>query len=414
MTDATLTTMVRQKRYHHFSLFIFIIVLGVLLGYGVSFPTTRLPPSSVIHTPNTIVVRSPFVSASGTKLILNGEAYQFTGVNAFHLASLSHSNAGCGGQASNLDTFFSNLRPNSAVRIWAFQGSAATNTTTKLPDWSGLDRVITAASHSGVKLILVLGDQAGTCDDGHWKDRSWYEGGYTKAFNDSKNGLTPLPYIEYVRSVVSRYKDSTTIAMWEPINEPSSADCIGATGTACYTKQTCTDEGAAASALRHFFDTVGGEIHAIDKHHLISSGVIGTGQCGAVFEDYLTLHQSPGIDVASYHDYDHDDEPLPGDQWNGLQQRLNQMKQIGKPLIVGEVGMKAVNNSRFCMNYETRTTKMKAKMDAQFAAGIAGFMPWDLTLGSSKICNYDIVLGDPLLSLLRNYPVSMPQIPNSH
>src|SRR5476651_883296 len=97
------------------------------------------------------------------------------------------------------------------VRAWAFQGSITTNTTTKQTDWTGLDRVVAAAQKDGIKLILVLGDQAGTCDDSHWKDLSWYQGGYKQAFDDNGRGLTPLSFLNYVKLVVARYKDSTAI-----------------------------------------------------------------------------------------------------------------------------------------------------------------------------------------------------------
>ena len=382
----------------YFVAFLFILVIAVIFRNKTNL---RVP-----FFPNTgTVINTPFVSTNGTKLYANGELYQFTGVNVFNLASYT-GNAGCGGQVNDLDAFFYKLRPNSTVRMWAFQGSMATNTTTKLTDWTGLDRVVAAAQKDGIKLILALSDQSGTCDDGHWKDSSWYAGGYAQSFNDNGSGLAPLAYIDYVKLVVNRYKDSTAVAMWEPVNEPQASDCAGAQGSACYSKITC-NETVAASALRSFFDTVGGAIKAIDKNHLVSSGVIGGGQCGAQFEDYKYLHSSPGIDVASYHDYDNDDSPMPGDQWNGLQKRLDQMALINKPLIIGEVGMKAMDNSTSCMNYATRRDKLKAKMAAQFSAGIAGFMPWDLTGGVSAICNFDIVDNDPTIALLHDYPISM-------
>ncbi len=46
-------------------------------------------------------------------------------------------------------------------------------------------------------------------------------------------------------------------------------------------------------------------------------------------------------------------------------------------------------------------------MDAEFTAGIAGYMPWALTEGSSSYCNYSIGANDPTLTLLHDYPVSM-------
>jgi len=253
---------------------------------------------------------------------------------------------------------------------------------------------------------LVFTGQAGTCDDGHWKDQAWYESGYKQAFNDDKRGLAPLPYIDYVKSVVNHFKNSTTIAMWELVSEPESSNCAtGFKGDRCYGHQSCPDEKAATNTLRKFYDDMGTVVvKGIDKNHIIESGVIGTGQCGAIFEDYGYIHQSPGIDVASYHDYNEDNSPMPGDQWNGLQKRLNLMKGINKPLIIGEVGMLGFKAPK-CNSLPERADKFKAKMNAQFKAGVVGYLPWDWTRGSSPICNFDIGDNDPIMSLIRDYPL---------
>jgi mannan endo-1,4-beta-mannosidase len=406
MLDLYTMTKSRPKHFQYILLFGMLLV-GLYLtrvflkdNFG-----SKLPIMSQLLSDTSEIISTPYISSKGTNLYLNGEQFQFTGINAYSIGGFD-GNAGCGGQEKDLDAFFTQLRPNSVVRMWAFQGGITTNVKTKKTDWTGLDRVITAASRNGIKLLLVLSDQSGTCDDGHWKDIAWYSGGYTKPVNDLGNGLTPLSFLDYTKLIVDRYKDSPDIAMWELVNEPEAADCRNQKGSACYSKQIC-NEANATKVLRSFFDTVGGEVKKIDKNHLISSGVIGTGQCGASYENYKYIHQSPGIDVASYHDYGSDNVPMPGDKWNGLQKRLDQMKDIAKPIIVGEVGILAMNGSRDCMNLNTRRDKLKAKMDAQFKAGISGFMPWDLTGSVSKICNYDIGPNDPTLSLLYTYPVPM-------
>lgn len=353
---------------------------------------------------NNVFADSQFVTTSGTKLYLHGEQYQFTGVNAFNLGTYPGANAGCGHYVENLDGFFSNLRSNSIVRMWAFQGTIATNVESKQIDWRGIDRVVNAAQKNGKKLILVLGNQDGHCDDGKYKDRNWYLSGYKQAF-DSGNGLTSIPYIDYVKAIVNRYKDNSAVAMWEPINEPAAGECVNGNGYECYSNLQCGNEAASAAAMKSFFDSVGDTIKGIDANHLISSGALGNGQCGTVYEDYQLVHSSRGIDVGSYHDYDDVDKPIPGDEWNGLQKRINQMAILNKPLYIGEVGM--IANGTTCMSLTARRDKMKAKMDAQFAAGIAGFTPWSLTLGNSNGCNYDLISNDPLLTLLREYPVPM-------
>jgi hypothetical protein len=185
------------------------------------------------------------------------------------------------------------------------------------------------------------------------------------------------------------------VAIWEPINEPYPST-VRSDGS-----QYCSS--TAPATLRTFFDTVGQQIRSLDPNHLVGSGLIGSGQCGAGGADYETLHQSPGLDVASYHDYGHDDSPIPGDQWNGLQRRIDQMARIGKPLIVGEVGITAADGVAGCNTTAVRRDKLKAKADAQFRAGVDAFIPWVWSKTTRTSCDYDIKPGDLTLALLRGY-----------
>jgi hypothetical protein len=131
--------------------------------------------------------------------------------------------------------------------------------------------------------------------------------------------------------------------MWEPLSEAQG---------------DCTTIGR--SELRHFFDSVGGLIKSIDSKHLVESGLLGTGQCGISGPDFVVAQDTPNIDVVSYHDYG-DASPVPG----LLALRLQQAQQLNKPLIVGEVG------------FLSDCATMQTKLPAQFAAGVAGFMPWN-------------------------------------
>jgi hypothetical protein len=183
--------------------------------------------------------------------------------------------------------------------------------------------------------------------------------------------------------------------MWELVSEPEGKSAVSG---------SC-DEAAASSALRSFFDTVGAEMHRVDTHHLIQSGVIGSGQCGASGGNYRSLHESSGIDVASYHDYGDDATPLPGDQWNGLALRLKQMSAVGKPLVVGELGINGQQSLAGCMSLPARSGGLMAKLAGQFAAGVKGVMIWDWVPSNAGTCDYDFTTGDPILGALRNYPL---------
>ncbi len=375
----------------------------LLYFFGILLLCLAIIPLTVLHKHGLVKGRriTPFLTTNGTKLVSRDTPYTFVGFNMYNIASLPGHNAGCGGPVSDINSFFATLRPNSMVRMWAWQGSMAINPTTKQLDWTGIDRVLAAAKRYHQKLIISLGTQSGQCDDGQWKDSAWYQGGYRNVSDAS--GLTPLSYWEYIHQIVSRYKTSTVIGMWELINEPETSDCTGYSGTGCYGHQTCVDYAQAGVVLRQFFDTVGGDVKALDPSHLIESGVIGTGQCGSDNGNYTYIHQSPSIDVASYHDYNDDTSPMPGDQWNGLAVRLSQMKSIGKPLIIGEVGMVAFQGGGGCMTLDQRRDAMKAKMDAMFPAGIAGFIPWSRSPDLDTSCNYDIGNTDPLVTLVNAY-----------
>ena len=347
------------------------------------------------------------VGASGGSLTLDGVPTLFSGVNAFELGTSWGTNAGCGTMLSDsqLDAFFNSLRPGSLVRFSAFQATMATNYFTHTLDWAPLDRVFEAAARDHQYLVPILTGQGAPCDGGHWQDLSWYQGGYQDVFNNASNsdgrGLTPLSYWDFLQDVVNRYKASPALAMWEPISEPEASSCSSQyQPTNCAGNQTCPDESAAANALRSFFDVVGGEIHALDPGHLVESGTLGSGQCGTGGGDFEYVSASPGIDVGSLHDYYGGDVLMGGDQWNGVALRVQQMAELGKPLIDGELGVASAVDSLGCASPTDRTTEVGAKDAAQYATGVAAILVWNWSPDTPTWCDYNVNAGDPLMSLL--------------
>ena len=180
------------------------------------------------------------ITAEGQNLEIGGIPTKFTGYNAYQLATDWGINAGCGGETTStqLDGFFSSLRPDSLVRFWAFQGTKATNINTGQLDWQPLDNVFYAAAKYHVYLIPTISDQGGVCDGGHEQDLSWYSGGFMDADNslDADNsstntydvGLDPLSYWDYMNALVSRYADSPALGMWEPMSEADATTCPAA------------------------------------------------------------------------------------------------------------------------------------------------------------------------------------------
>ena len=366
------------------------VVLAVVLVPSIDWPSAGA------------VIGPSFVTRQGTQLLLDGQAYRFTGLNAYHIASLPSRNIyGCGVESTDaqLDAFFASLRPNSMVRFAASQ-RFAWNQATDQRDFTALDRVVNTAARHGQRVIPVIGDFAGHCYDGPYKTEAWYASGYRQVYNNAE-GSNPLSYWDWMRLLVSRYASSPTVGMWEPMNEAEAYTDS--------TRSTCTS--TADETLRTWYDTVGSEIHRLDPNHLVSSGLAGNGQCGANMDQFETLHQSPGIDVASYHDYLDDSAPIAGDQWNGLELRLQQAARLGKPLLIGEAGIKAGAGTG-CKSLTLRRDQFRAKMDAQFDRGIVGFMPWSWWPTDPNLCGFENITGsDPTLALLHDHPLGMSEPP---
>lgn len=344
------------------------------------------------------------VTASGGQLEVGGVPTKFTGVNAYELATSWGTNAGCGGMVTpaQMAALFSSLGPDSVVRFWAFQGTMATDVNTGQIDWAPIDQVFYLAAQYHVYLIPSMTDQGGGCDGEHWQDPSWYAGGYRDVFNTTTGfygaGLDPLSYWTYMQELVNRYKNSPALGMWEPISEPEASTCAAEYQPLnCGGHQTCPVESTATADLLSFFNTVGGEIHALDPEHLVEAGFLGGGECGLSGSAYQAVGASPGIDVLSVHDY-YGSATLGGDQWNGLAVRFAQASALQKPIITGEVGIQAGGPS--CESLTQRTADMSNKMNAQFAAGSSAFLVWDWGLGPLGPCSYGTAPGDPLIALL--------------
>jgi mannan endo-1,4-beta-mannosidase len=316
-----------------------------------------------------------FVTRRGTDLLLNGQPFHFTGLNIFNATSRNN----CGptlGTGSGLDDALTSWGTGKTVmRTWFFQNLATTGGTR---DWAAFDHTLTVAKAHGVRVIVALGNQWGECEQGGFKPASWYAGGYR---TDTTGGI--VAYRAWVQEVVARYKDDPTILAWQLMNEAETSVSNGG---------GCASNGAAT--LRAFADDVGGLVHATDPNHLVSLGTIGTGQCGASGADYAYVHASPGVDLCEFHDYA-GTAPLPGDQWNGLATRLSQCRTLGKPLFIGEVGLKPGDVG----GLQARADIIGRKIAAAFGAGAAGELAW----AWRSTDGYEINPGDPALTALAQF-----------
>ncbi len=338
----------------------------------------------------------PGVTAFDGQLLLNGRPHWFDGINAYNATTDWSVNWGCGSMIDDLGTLFDALPPHSLVRTWAFQALGYNSKSTDAMDFSAIDRVVADAKAHHDYLILTLSDQAGTCDDGHFHDASWYAGGYRRSFNDDGRGLADqMSYLQWVKRVVRHYRSTRTVAVYEPVNEPEASVCNpGLHGGHCYGHNSCP--ARATRVLRGFFDTVGGVIKRLDERALVSSGTLGGTQCGVAGAGFARINASRFVDVTTLHDYGYPTIARTG----GLLERSAQARALDKPLLVEEAGIDASVAGVGCVSLERRGRLFEAKARGAKRVGADGYLPWMFALAPSSTCSPGVAPGDPALGHL--------------
>jgi mannan endo-1,4-beta-mannosidase len=366
-----------------------IVVASVgLYGAGQGLAPKGHPHPSPTPTASPVpTTATGFVVRCGSGLCLDGQPYRFTGLNIYNANILSN----CWytlGSGSGLDSSLTAIGTGQeAFRAWFFQRLATTN---GVRDWSAFDHTLAVAAAHGERIVVTLTNQWGNCENISgspvYKSESWYQSGYKLSLDP---GMTAT-YREWVREVVTRYRDNPTILAWQMINEGEAK--TSANGSCSSTAEANVHSWAL---------DISGLIKSLDSNHLVSLGTIGSGQCGtSTGTSYEDLHAISTIDLCEYHDYDSPSSPMPGDQWNGLATRLSQCQALGKPMFVGEVGIKTSDVSSLSI----RAADMAAKFSAQFGAGVVGELPWEWAAsGQNTGDGYSIGPNDPILALLSAY-----------
>jgi mannan endo-1,4-beta-mannosidase len=331
-------------------------------------------------------VKASFVSRTGQRLVLEGKPFRFTGLNIYN----ANSRGECWytmASGSALDDALNAIGSGKKViRAWFFQ-TLATNAGQR--DWSGFDHTLDVARDRGYKVIATLANQWPDCEPvAGYKDASWYGGGY---MNPDPGGT--VSYRTWATQVAARYKDDPAVLAWQLMNE---AEVKPAPVGPCAAN--------APALLKSFAADVSAAVKSADPNHLISLGTLGSGQCGAQGSEYQDVHDVSTIDLCEYHDYNEASTPIPGDQWNGLQVRLDQCKALGKPVFVGETGIKP---SEVGGTLASRAAAFEAKFRAQFSAGVVGELVWAWSNQGSTLADYDVGAGDPVLDVLGRHPVEV-------
>ena len=337
---------------------------------------TPLPTATPVPTATSTALPAGFVGHSGTQFTLGGKPFTFTGFNIYQANSRSNCSYTMG-TGSALDTALNGIGSGSEVfRAWFFQSLATTN---GQRDWSAFDHTLAVAKAHGVKVVVTLGNQWGSCEGSQYLTDSWYTGGYK---TQVISGDT-VPYRQFVQEIVSRYKNDPTIAMWQLINEAEIK--TGKSATSC----------SPTADLYNFATDVSGLIKSIDPNHLVNLGTMGGGQCGSQGADYQKLGSIPSIDVLEFHDYGHDGEAIPAN----LARDISISQALGKPVFVGEAGIQIASGG----SLSTRAAEFSAKVTAQLNGGVGGFLVWSWNNSPSNPVSWEVGPSDPTLNVIDSH-----------
>lgn len=224
----------------------------------------------------------------------------------------------------------------------------------------GLDLVLARARVHGVRLVLPL---ANRWDDygGQRQYVAW------AGLRDPREGdprfFTERTIVEHFRAHVSalldrvstvdglRWGDHPAVLAWELVNEPRA-------------------EGLSREALRAWVDELAALVKARAPAHLV-----GSGDEGKDGEEFALLAASPYVDFASVHLYP-EAWGVPAD-WAAffgaglLSERIATARRLGKPLFVGELGLRSDG-----LPLEDRRAIYRGWFRCIRAAGGAGVAPW--------------------------------------
>jgi hypothetical protein len=280
------------------------------------------------------------ITVDGDRILRNGQPWWLVGYNSFTWSG------NCGGDgegmsAEDVDAWFSSMRHDGhgSVRLFFFDGW----------DIDRLDAAVESAKANDIYLTITLDDAIGGCGESD-KDDEWYaDQGERDTFR------------AHMTTLLERYRGESTIAWFEYFNEPDYAD----------------------GQLREFYDEMGAAADEVDPDRLFASGTIAPYSVGED-ADFLALNESPGVDIASLHEYDEDEV----ESNHGPDTRAN---SAGKPVIVGEFGLYASEAGEDCeRDFAERAEQAAAKIRVYTAEGYAGAQMWAWQPGpdNASECEY--------------------------
>ncbi|MDR7325250.1 MULTISPECIES: carbohydrate-binding domain-containing protein [Catenuloplanes] len=163
------------------------------------------------------------------------------------------------------------------------------------------------------------------------------------------------------------------------------------------------DRIVADAIIKAFFDEAAAAVKAADPNHLVATGTMYQAFYGT--SDFAYLHAGPEVDIASIHEYEYDWQNSNAIVTGHLAPVLARMQSIGKPLIIGESGLRAAASG--CRTTLTgRASVITQKLDAYLARpGVAGVNVWGVVLhdpvSAQDPCPLEGRLTDPMFAAIR-------------
>lgn len=327
-----------------------------------------------------------FVSVSGESLTVDGSPYASVGANSFWVSYLYW-------DRDVVDEVMSELRSmgQNTLRIWGF-GSGSDLLFQPQPEqyneaaFERLDYVIKTAREHGIRLVIALGN--------YWPDF----GGIDQyvAWSDSASERTDFYtdptckdlYRSYVEHVLTRtnsltgvqYRNDPTIMLWELLNEA---------------RNPAADE-RDASTLASWFDEMAGYVKGIDPNHLVSTGSegfsFGPGErydeigywMNTQGSDFVRIHESEHIDVASMHLYPDHWEISSDAAVQFIRDRTREAAEtLHKPIYNGEFGKSVERTATTASEQMTvRNNTYRTWYEAMAETGVDGAQFWQLVPNS--------------------------------
>ena len=277
------------------------------------------------------------ITVDGNRILRGGEPWWFVGYNSFVWSG------NCGDPdermtAEQVDAWFASMRHDAhgAVRLFFFAGW----------DAERLDAAVESAKAHDVYLTITLDDAIAGCGETE-KDEDWFA---DQAERDAFRG--------HMVALLERYRGENTIAWFEYLNEPD----------------------VDVEPLRAFYDEMGAVADSVDPDRLFASGTIAPYESPVSFSD---VHASPGVDIASLHEYDENE--VESNHGPDVRAGAN-----GKPVIVGEFGLYASPEGDACeRSFAERADQVAAKVQAYTTIeGYAGAFAWAWQPGGDDPCEY--------------------------